>query len=204
MIHAITQSKGNGRPRSPSPAKVPTSLRQPSPKPGDSGRKRDSFFFKGCFRCGSEDHKRQECKAFQKVLADAPNNKGKDSKDWKIPQGYKGAFDKARAKFRKDNADKRRKDKVNSPGADAESEDESDSGDEDFSAPVRRSTLCALNNAAWEAAQITDRIDSAANQAHHNSFEALNDDDDSGMIAQLSSWAHVVKTGGAFQKARKL
>ena len=82
----------------------------------------------------------------QKVLADAPNNKGKDSKDWKIPQGYKGAVGKARAKFRKDNADKRRKDKVNSLGTDTESEDESDSDDEDFSAPIGRSTLCALNS----------------------------------------------------------
>ena len=100
------------------------------------------------------------------MLADAPNNKGRDSKDCKILQGYKGAFDKARAKFRKDNADKRTKDKVNSLGADTESEDESDSGDEDFSAPVGRSTLCALNNGftkvnhgtAWEAAQITDQM----------------------------------------------
>ena len=75
LIHAITQSKGNSRPRSPSPAKVPTSLRQPSPKPGDRGRKRDSFFSKRYVHCGSEDHKRQECKGFQKVLADAPNNK---------------------------------------------------------------------------------------------------------------------------------
>ena len=53
LIHTITQSKGNGRPRSPSPAKVPANLRQPSPKPSDRGRKRDSFFFKGRFHCGS-------------------------------------------------------------------------------------------------------------------------------------------------------
>ena len=60
----------------------------------------------------------------------------------------------------KDSADKRRTDKVNSLGTDTESEDESDSDDEDFSAPVGRSTLCALNDGftevdhgtAWKAA----------------------------------------------------
>ena len=49
LIHAITQSKGNSRPRSPSPAKVPATSRQPSPKLGDRGRKRDSFFFQWMF-----------------------------------------------------------------------------------------------------------------------------------------------------------
>ena len=101
------------------------------------------YFVKGCFRCGGKDHKRQECQAFQQVLADAPNYKGKDSKEWKIRQGYKGAFDKARAKFRKDNADKRRKDKVNSSGTDTVSENESDSDDENLSAPIGHNTLCA-------------------------------------------------------------
>ena len=74
---------------------------------------------------------RQECKAFQKVLADTPNNKGKDSKEWKTPQGYKGASDKDRTKLRKDHADKRKKDKNNSLGIDTESEDEPDSDGED-------------------------------------------------------------------------
>ena len=118
------------------------------------------------------------------MLADGPNNNGKDSKDWKIPHGYKGAFDGACAKLRKDHADERRKDKVNSLGTDTENEDESDSDDEDFSAPVGRSTLCALKNGftevnhgtAWEAAQITSPVNSSADQVHHNSFEALDDD----------------------------
>ena len=95
----------------------------------------------------------------------------------------------------------RRKDKVYSLGADTESEDESDSDDKDFSAPIGRNTLCALNNGftkvnrgtAWEAAQITDQIDSAADKMHLNSFEALNDSDDSETTAQLKSWVHGVK-----------
>ena len=80
------------------------------------------------------------------------------------PQGYKGTFDKTRAKFQKDNAEKRRKDKVNSLGTDTESEDESDLDDEDLLAPIGRNTLCALSDGfrsvdrgtTWEAAKITD------------------------------------------------
>ena len=90
--------------------------------------------------------------------------------------------------------------RVNSWGTDTESEDASDSDDEDLSAPIGRNTLCALSDGfttvhrgtAWKAAQVTAPVGPATGQVHHNSFEALGDNNAIGMAVQLASQAHIM------------
>ena len=89
-------------------------------------------------------------------------------------------------------------------GADTETGDESDSHDEDLPAPIGRNTLCAWSDGftnadrgtAWKAAQMTDSDGPATRQEHHNSVDALVDNNDNGAAAQLGSWAQIVKSGG--------
>ena len=75
----------------------------------------------------------------------------------------------------------------------------------------RPHTLCALSDGCttvdrgttWKAAQITDSVGPITYQVRHNSFDALGDNNDNGMAAQVGSWAHIVKSGGTSQRDRK-
>ena len=50
---------------------------------------------KKCYHCGSEDHSKQECKSFKKMMEDANKDK-KPGEKWSPPPGYKSALGKAR------------------------------------------------------------------------------------------------------------
>ena len=54
--------------------------------------------FKGCWHCGKDDepkHSRQNCPEFIRILK-AANPGVSDRKKMKLPQGYKGAYERAR------------------------------------------------------------------------------------------------------------
>ena len=74
-----------------------------SRSPDGSRDKREKFFFKGCWHCGKvftekeQRHSRQQCPEFVKILK-AANPGVQDRKLMKLPQGYKGAYEKAREK----------------------------------------------------------------------------------------------------------
>ena len=47
-----------------------------------------------CYHCGSDKHRRNECKSFEEMMKKA--SVGKPKPEWKPPQGYKSALGKAR------------------------------------------------------------------------------------------------------------
>ena len=49
---------------------------------------------KRCYHCGSEDHTRDKCDKFNKMMKE--HNGDKPKKDWRPPPGYKSAIAKAR------------------------------------------------------------------------------------------------------------
>ena len=83
-----------------------------------------------CYHCGSDKHRRNECKSCEEMMKKA--NVGKPKADWKPPQGYKSALGKAR-----DEAKAKAK-KVNSM-TDLENENDSASEDDDTYSQVGQS-----------------------------------------------------------------
>ena len=126
QVHAVTREqrkgdKGKGRGKSPS----------------------TKFFFKGCWHCGKEEpkHNRQNCPLFEAILKRA-NPGVSDRKLMKLPDGYKGAYEKAREAAGLTNKKKR----LNM--LDDEDVDDSDSDFENESPLPGR--LCALRTSQIE------------------------------------------------------
>lgn len=82
-------------------------IAKPKAKPRGTPSKSPAprFAFKGCWHCGSEDHARsggrdgkgKKCNEFARLMSEA--NKGiADRKEWKLPTGYKGAYEKTKQK----------------------------------------------------------------------------------------------------------
>lgn len=76
---------------------------RPPPFPGGSRsksadrKKKIRIEFKGCWHCGTDGHPRGGCEILKNIMADA--TKGNFNRDtWKLPQGYLGAFKKAKEK----------------------------------------------------------------------------------------------------------
>ena len=99
----------------PPPPIVDALQKRPPRKTDDKARRRaDSpkggkkLFFKGCWHCGKEEpkHSRKECPDFLRVLK-AANPGISDRSKMKLPQGYKGAYEKAREAAGLKNRDRR-------------------------------------------------------------------------------------------------
>ena len=83
-------AKLGSHPKKPQPRNGNNADRTPKPRAG-------RIQFEGCWHCGAKGHSRKECKAFQKLMAEA--NKGiSDRSKWKLPAGYKGKYEEAKAK----------------------------------------------------------------------------------------------------------
>ena len=129
QVHAVTREqrkgdKGKGRGKSPG-----------------GGTK---FFFKGCWHCGKDTEprrNRQNCPLFEAILKRA-NPGVTDRKQMKLPDGYKGAYEKAREAAGLTNKKKR----LNM--LDDEDVDDSDSDFENDSPLPGR--LCALRTSTVE------------------------------------------------------
>ena len=97
LIAALSQQSRGGGDRGRNPRRTGSQERTRTPQRSpSSGRGRLIEWNNKCFHCGSDQHSRDKCPGFAKMLAEAPNNKGKPKKDWKPPQGYKSALGKAR------------------------------------------------------------------------------------------------------------
>ena len=78
-----------------------------SPSPGGSGSRGASprggkplrIKFEGCWHCGTKGHSRGQCELFKKLMAEANKNIS-DRTEWKLPEGYKGKYEEAKAKAR--------------------------------------------------------------------------------------------------------
>ena len=66
----------------------------------DPKKKSTRIVFKGCWHCGVEGHSRSACEEFKKLMAN--HNRGiSDKSKWKLPVGYKGKYEIAKAKAKK-------------------------------------------------------------------------------------------------------
>ena len=117
--------KKSDRPRSKTPPRgrsnSPRSRRDRRSR-SSSGSKRLIDWGKKCYHCGKEDHTRNACKEFQKMM-EATNRGNPDKKTWKVPAGYESAISKAR-KAAKAADSKKGSMNVVKPGDDTGSEDE--------------------------------------------------------------------------------
>lgn len=156
-------------------------------KPLSAGSAKRYRWTGGCFHCEA-DHQRKDCPEFQDLMK--KTNVGKKKEDWKLPHGYKGAFEKSREKWQKSQP----KEKINELVATHETEDDSeDVSDSDVESsrkgffasflPVRKGTPLKQASIALDSVQTNPLI---------NRFHVLQDDKVD-MLNHLNGWAHSVK-----------
>ena len=187
QIHAVQRPPKNG-------ARKDTRNKSPGAK----------FLFKGCWHCGKEEprHNRSTCPLFEAVLKKA--NPGiSDRKQMKLPEGYKGAYERAREAAGLTNKKKR----VNM--LDDEDQEDSDSDFEnDFPLPGR---LCALRDVPSYKDALIGPIAKPVTEpvTDKNRFQALAEEDVEGLpqdtIDNLNGWAVKVnrKSERLQKKSRK-
>ena len=130
----------------------------------------NKFRFSGCWHCGSKDHSRKAnpakgikgCPAFEKI---------KDANGGRPPQGYKGAYEKARD-LAWEKAKAKRPSKVNA----LDDTDDEDFSDDDSNA----STGCFALTVAPER----------PNFLHANPFDELADENEEGALARALAARH--------------
>ena len=90
-----TRSNSNSRSKTPPRGRSTSRGRPERRQRSSSGGKRLIDWGKKCYHCGKDDHTRNNCRDFQKMMENA--NKGNlDKKTWKVPPGYESAIAKAR------------------------------------------------------------------------------------------------------------
>ena len=201
--HAVTRPPRKPSPtgaRGRSPGSRADKDRRDPRKRSPSQSKRLVEWNNKCYHCGSEDHGRETCSSFNKMMKEA--NPGKEKKDWKPPSGYKSALriavDKAKAKDAKDRGIQPVRRKVASVSRDDDSasddDDFSDSGARAFSIQAITRFRPVTKGQLWSRAQVSsdsrsDRINAV------NQFHGLGDDQeyDPETLQALSSWANVVR-----------
>ena len=146
--------------------------------------------FPGCWECGQEGHRRQECPEWKKVItaSGAP------------PEGHKGARDKAYAKWKANRTSKR----MNSFESD-DLEDEWDELDDEEYDPLNFSLIA--KGTKWDDARSDARPSTTF--AHLNAFSELESEDiqpAEPIVEELNRWAHVVIDAKkqSSQRARKV
>ena len=189
-------------------------LRTPAPKAGrkssprrspSPGRRQNLIDWPPgrCFHCGSDNHTRDKCEKFAKMMAEA--NKGiTNKKDWKPPEGYKSAIAKAReaarasgAKPKAKSAPKKVTALLQDSVAPAEDTASDFSSDED-------GDLCALRRLPRSKASIIAKV---TPQPTHvmNSFDGLEEGQsyDLEMLQSFNNWAHKVRVKPQAHKKAK-
>ena len=150
IVAALRESVGRTNHQEPVPPPPQIHAVTRGPRKGDKGKGRGKspgggtkFFFEGCWHCGKEEpkHNRPNCLLFVSMLKRA-NPGVSDRKQMKLPDGYKGAYEKAREAAGITNKKKR----LNM--LDDEDVDDSGSDFENDSPPPGR--LCALRNSPVE------------------------------------------------------
>ena len=154
------------------------------------------FRFTGCWQCGKDGHRRDQCEEWSKVL----------DKNGLPPKGHKGARDRAYDKWKAEKAALRAsksktKGTVNElSGDDTEEEDHEESEDD----PEAMFFMCVEDGTPWHAAQGASIGSPPIGTS--NRFQTFADDgapDGSDLNVAFENFAHKVSTGPKMSQSQK-
>ena len=190
---------GRGRPTDRRPSPGSGSRRDPRGRSNSQGRRpsrsplRLVGWDKRCDHCGRDDHRRENCDDFNKMMKD--HNGSKPKKDWRPPPGYKSALAKARdaekAKNAKDKDKSRKIHAVAPEGEDSASEDDFD-GYSDAGHPARFSVG---NNKGALPVRAMRPMPPVKSVCSINTFQGLDEDAqeyDLEVLEALNEWSDKV------------
>ena len=134
-----------------------------------------------CFHCEG-DHQRKACPEFREILRQG--NVGKKEAAWKLPSGYKGAFEKAKERWQRSQPEGRINEFLG-----MDSEDESYS---DIEIPMGKINAFTAVRNRTPRKYASKHAGSEGTTALSNHLDALQDEQ-LDMSNDLSGWAHTIQ-----------
>ena len=149
--------------------------------------------FEGCWHCGSKDHSRAKCPAFEKLMAD--HNRGvSDRSQWKLPAGYMGKYEEAKKKARAA-AGKGKVNALDGPPEDGEyTEDDWEESDDEGPGPGRvfalRQPCTCCPSGLGDDLRDDDLLCGACQDDDEENEDETESQVPQNMLEEFGKWAH--------------